>query len=693
AEYHLDWWNGFNEHNNDDRDPPSGAGLEVHMGGDYLVGGAYITRGEGAVRDIDGQSYDTPPLRSDPSYHYFYPREIEWFTAKPDLSNIDTIKNKIMTQGVMGTCLAYDGAFMSGYVHYQPPSSTMPPNHAVAIVGWDDNKATQAPQDGAWLIKNSWGSGWGEAGFFWISYYDKWCCQEEFMGAISYRDVEPFAYDHTYYHDYHGWRDTMTDASEAFNAFIAAGSELIESVSFFTAADSVSYTVTIYDRFEGGELLDELTSQAGSCEYRGFHTIDLTTPIALTEGDDFYVYLTLSIGGQPYDRTSDVPVLLGASYRVIVDSASNPGESYYRSGGVWLDLYDFNDTANFCIKALTVDAGLSVSPADEFHPEGPAGGPFTPTSTDYHLGCRSDSAIDYEVVIDPPVTWLALTGDTSGTLAPDGTADVTVQLTGAAAGLGEGAHLASITFTNLTDHLGDTTRDVALLVGDPTVQQQWLLDIDPGWTAEGDWAFGQPTGGGGSQGGPDPTSGYTGDNVYGYNLSGDYPNDLGERHLTTDAIDCTDLYGVHLNFQRWLGVEQPIYDHAYIRVSSDGTDWTTVWENDAEVADTSWQQMNLDISTIADDEPTVYVRWTMGTTDGGWTYCGWNIDDVEIWALPPGEPDCPGDLDGDLDVDQADLGILLSCYEINDCGDIDGDGDTDQADLGILLAHYGETCL
>ncbi len=183
---------------------------------------------------------------------------------------------------------------------------------------------------------------------------------------MSFQDVEPLQYDRIYRHDYHGWRDTRTDVSEAFNAFTAADNEHLVAVSFFTATEDVSYTVTVYDRFEAGELWDELATVSGSLADEGFHTVDLASPVALASGDDFYIYLSLSAGGQPFDRSSEVPVLLGSESRVWVPSSADPDQSFYRSGGVWHDLFVDNDSANFCIKGLAVEFVDASIFADSF---------------------------------------------------------------------------------------------------------------------------------------------------------------------------------------------------------------------------------------------------------------------------------------------------------------------------------------
>lgn len=170
------------------------------------------------------------------------------------------------------------------------------------------------------------------------------------------------------------------------------------------------------------------------------------------------------------------------------------------------------------------------------------------------------------------------------------------------------------------------------------------FETDQGWTAQGNWQRGTPTGAGGEYGEPDPASAHSGSNVYGYNLAGDYENSMSEVHLTSPAIDCSGLFNVNLSFWRWLGVEQPSYDHARIRVSTDGANWTTVWENTSEIADATWTECEVNLSQYADNQPVVYLRWTMGPTDSGWRYCGWNIDDVVITAYTcDANPDADGD--------------------------------------------------
>jgi len=364
AEYHLDWWNGFNSYYNEDIYPSTG-GLDVHYGGDYRVASAYLSRGDGAVRDKDGQSFDSAPVHVSDEFHYFYVRDIEWYNAGPNNENINLLKEKIMEHGVLATCMYYSSSYIdTNYIHYQPMNTWSDPNHSVAIVGWDDLKRTNAPERGAWLVKNSWGSGWGNYGYFWISYYDKWAAHHPEMGAVSFYNVEPMKYDHVYYHDYHGWRDTLIYISEGFNKFYANGDEKLNAVSFFTAADSVDYVAKVYMNFNGTNLTDIASQISGTLQYSGFHTVDLDSSVDLAQGTPFYLYLYLSKGGHAIDRTSKVPVLLGATATgESVISKASPEQSYVLDGSEWKDLYDFYQpdsvdwihTANLCIKGLTKD--------------------------------------------------------------------------------------------------------------------------------------------------------------------------------------------------------------------------------------------------------------------------------------------------------------------------------------------------
>lgn len=178
----------------------------------------------------------------------------------------------------------------------------------------------------------------------------------------------------------------------------------------------------------------------------------------------------------------------------------------------------------------------------------------------------------------------------------------------------------------------------------PQLVYSYPMNSNPGWTTQGGWAFGTPLGSGG-----DPSSGYTGTNVYGYNLSGQYANGMAATEwLTSTAINCTGLTGTKLKFRRWLGVESSSYDHAYVDVSNNGTAWTRVFSNPASaINESSWSLQSINISAVADNQATVYVRWGLGPTDGSVTYQGWNIDDVEIWAVIP-DP-CQGVIVGDTD--------------------------------------------
>ena len=161
----------------------------------------------------------------------------------------------------------------------------------------------------------------------------------------------------------------------------------------------------------------------------------------------------------------------------------------------------------------------------------------------------------------------------------------------------------------------------------PTVIYSANMDVHPGWTLEPQWDYGQPSGTGGM-----PASGATGVNVIGYNLTGNYGNNLATKYATTPAIDCSGTDIVVLRFQRWLGLGRN--DTAIIQVSTDNTNWQTVWDAGKQpFADSAWQAVQYDLSPWAAGRSTVYLRWGMGSAAPNQPRFGWNLDDVEVLGV------------------------------------------------------------
>ncbi len=221
------------------------------------------------------------------------------------------------------------------------------------------------------------------------------------------------------------------------------------------------------------------------------------------------------------------------------------------------------------------------------------------------------------------------------------------------------------------------------------------FETDKGWTNTGGlWARGTPSGQGGNYAaGPDPASGHSGDMVYGYNLNGNYEDNLSAKHLISPAINCSGIYHTHLTFWKWLGLETAPYDNAIISVSSDGENWATIWESTSEFYDVDWNFISINISAQADNQPEIYVRWTMGPTDESFTYCGWNIDDILIVGY-----DCPDFLCGDANSDQTiNVGdaVFLISYVFSggpapnplEAGDANCDGQVNVGDAVYLIAY------
>ncbi len=148
------------------------------------------------------------------------------------------------------------------------------------------------------------------------------------------------------------------------------------------------------------------------------------------------------------------------------------------------------------------------------------------------------------------------------------------------------------------------------------------MDADPGWTLDPQWQYGTPAYSGGGPGG-----GFTGTKIVGYNLSGNYANNLSAKYAKTPAINTAGSSSLSLRFKRWLRVIRN--DTASIQVSTNDSTWLTVWSTSGGVSDTSWQSVQYALPGSVAGSASVRLRWGLSSNPNQ-NDIGWNIDDVEL---------------------------------------------------------------
>jgi len=327
-------------------------------GGNNFVAAAYLTRWEGPVYEMEdpyfGDEWTPSPIGLPERVHcqevLFLPRDVT------------SIKQAVREKGVVYTsylnnwsCYRNAPSYTS---YYYDGNSLCTGGHAVAIVGWDDTFdrsqfVTAPPGNGAFICKNSWGTSWGDGGYFYLSYYDYSFNVNGYAQPTVFTAEPVTNYDNIYQYDPYGWT-TSCNISEpgdgergyAANVFTASGNEQVEAVGFYTPTTDCEYYVYIY---RGPEYV---TGQYGTFDNAGFHTVALYSPVQLHAGETFTVYLTLKTPGYDYPICIEGPLPAHSWNALASNATASPGESYVSSDGSnWIDISRWN--MNVCLKAYT----------------------------------------------------------------------------------------------------------------------------------------------------------------------------------------------------------------------------------------------------------------------------------------------------------------------------------------------------
>lgn len=331
--------------------------LGQNEGGEYTMAIAYMASWQGPVYESDdpyGDGKTNPDLKARKHLEeaqILAPKD--YVAIKEAIYKYGAVETSIYTQ--MKTANSWSGYYnRERATYYYNQEATC--NHDIIIVGWDDDFPkeyfTITPEnDGAFICKNSWGTEFGEDGYFYVSYED---ANIGTTNVVYTKLGDANNFDNIYQSDLLGWRGQLgyeKDQAYFANVYRAGEDEELAAVSFYATDVDTTYQVYVVPEFEDADSLNDRKLVAeGSFEQAGYYTVRLDEAVKLKDNQKFAVVVHIQTPGAVHP----VAIEYDADFRTREFDITD-GEGYISLyGNKWMSA-EKNKDCNLCLKAFTND--------------------------------------------------------------------------------------------------------------------------------------------------------------------------------------------------------------------------------------------------------------------------------------------------------------------------------------------------